>query len=288
MALPTRHLPDLSGSIVVLTHARTGSSLLMQTLRLLGADVIGAFERPDLPQSANPKGYFEDRDLLRLGLSAPALHAQPDLLRGRAVKVALRPLVARRSQDEWASLADTDVTLLLPIRNPAESLLSRQVFLGSDDVLERNALFHRSARNRLLDFGFLAERIGTPGFAGPVPVCIDYKEAVDDPASYVGRIATASGLCPTAAQVSAATTNIDRGLYRVRLADDGPAGVAAAVRPLERIHGILRSADHDKWARLRDSLPPWLRDAGREPLSAVRAIGPDDREADACVTSTEN
>ena len=53
--------------IIVLSHQRTGSSLLMQTLKHLNIGIIGEFERSDLPQKANPNGYYEDVDILSKG-----------------------------------------------------------------------------------------------------------------------------------------------------------------------------------------------------------------------------
>lgn len=259
-------MPDLSGSIIVLTHPRTGSSLVMQTLRLLGAEVIGDAERHDLPPTANPKGYFENRDLLWHGLHAPALAERPDLIRGRAVKLALRQLVKRRSEEEWGALAQQDVVLLLPIRAPAELLLSREVLLRrKDGPAARSRLFHSSARNYLIDVGFLADRVCSPDFTRPAPICIDYRQAMDDPAGYVDGIARVARLSPTPSQVAGAMANIDHSLYRFRL-DDGNAvrQVAKGVRPLEAAYDILRSHDPCKWERLRSSLPPWIFDVGVE------------------------
>ncbi len=115
---------DLTDAIFVLTHPRTGSSLVMQTLRLLGAAVTGSVEHPELPISMNPRGFFEEPELLRHGLHAPALDYQPALLRGRSIKLALHPLAKRASGEEWTALAQSNVALILPIRTPAEWLVS--------------------------------------------------------------------------------------------------------------------------------------------------------------------
>ncbi len=55
--------------IIVLAHPRTGSSLVMQTLKFLNVGIIGQFERNDLPQEANPKGYYEAKYILNKGLT---------------------------------------------------------------------------------------------------------------------------------------------------------------------------------------------------------------------------
>lgn len=249
---------DLRGAIVVLTHPRTGSSLVMQTLRLLGAEVIGSLEHPRLPMSANPRGFFEEPEVLRRGLYAAAVAQQPSLLRGRAVKLALHPLVQRGSDDEWTSLARA--TLLLPIRSPAEWLVATNVLLRTGATSAHRAAAMRAwARNFLVDVGYLAERICSPDFAGAAPICLDYRDAVTDPGAYVETVAAAAGLSPTPSQLAQAAANIDRSLYRVRLDEvDEAQRMAQGVRPLDTIYTLLRSRDPLKWIRLRDALPTWV------------------------------
>jgi hypothetical protein len=254
---------DLRGSVLVLTHPRTGSSLVMQTLRLLGADVIGDALRADLPESGNPKGYFEDRDLLRHGLHAPALAERPDLVRGRAVKLALSPLVRRRSREEWTALSQPGVALVLPIRTPVETLLSQERLLRAKQPdAPPSILFRSFARSYLEDLACLADQISSPGFTGRAPICIDYRQAMDDPAGYVGSVASAAGLRPSPAQVAEALLNIARSLYRCR-ADEGDEvrQLASGLRPLQAIHDALRRNDPGKWERLHRQLPPWASGA---------------------------
>jgi hypothetical protein len=256
---PRRRESDLTDAVIVLTHPRTGSSLVMQTLRLLGAPVIGSAGHPHLPASANPKGYFEDHELLRHGLHSRALIRQPAMLRGRAVKLALHPMVNRRSIEEWTALARSNAALLLPIRTPAEWLFSSEAVLCDDRTAARRSAFFRTwVRNYLLDVGYLAAGVAAEGFTR-APICIDYYQAVTDPAAYVMAVAAAAGLRPTSGQVAEATANIDRGLYRTRVDEvEAVRRLAAGVRPIETIHAVLRSEDPRKWARLRDALPKWV------------------------------
>jgi hypothetical protein len=258
---PRRPRIDLTGAMVVLTQPRTGSSLVMQTLRLLGAAVIGTVEHARLPLSANPKGFFEDPDILRRGLEAPVLLDRPAALRGQAVKLALHPIVRRASDHEWATLAHSDAALLLPIRTPAEWLVSSETTLcHPDDPPARRAAFFRGwARNYFLDIGYLADRVCAPGFSRAAPICIDYRQAVTDPSGYVIAVAAAAGLRPSSSQVAQAVANIDHGLYRTRATDLAAVRrVAAGVRPLDAIHALLQSQDPSKWERVRDALPAWV------------------------------
>lgn len=255
-----RRPADLAGAIIVLTHPRTGSSLVMQTLRLLGADVIGSAEHSHLPMSANPRGFFEDGELLRQGLQAPALARQPALLRRRCVKLALHPIVERRSDEEWTALAQSNATLLLPIRTPAEWLVSSEALLHADvTAARRSALFRAWARRYLIDVGYLADRVCSTEFSRAAPICIDYRLAVTNPPAYVMAVAEAAGLRPTSSQVAQAVANIDRGLYRARIDDvEAVRRIANGVRPLDTIHALLSSEDPLKWVRLRDALPAWV------------------------------
>jgi hypothetical protein len=249
--------PDLSGSTIVLMHPRTGSSLVMQTLGFLGMPLFGEADRPDMPADANPKGFFENQELLRGGLAAVLVTQQPALLRGRAAKIGLNALVRRQSVNEWSAFERQDVPLILPIRAPAESLVSRRELLDRGSI---NAspiqLFRAATRNYLVDLAFLAERVCAGSAA--VPVCIDYRDAIEDPGAYVAAVAKAARLTPTPAQVLKATANIERGLYRVRAGTtDATREAEHGVQPLTALHDILRGHEADKWIRLRKALPAW-------------------------------
>lgn len=259
---------DLEGTIVVLTHPRTGSSLLMQTLRLLGVEVVGEAERADVAAEANPKGFYEHLGVLGHGLYAPLLAKSPALLRGRAVKIGLPTLSQRHSEPEWAALSAPRVVRLLPIRSPSESLRSEKTLFkeaaprGSADIVF-------SARILLRSYGVLTQWFTSPAHAGAIPDCIDHRQAIDDPPGYVDRVARCAHLQPTDAQRSAAIANIDRDLYRFRSDERDPAQPPpnSHVQLLEHIYQTLRRDAPDNWTRLHALLPAWTR----EPLKAQPA-----------------
>jgi hypothetical protein len=143
-------------------------------------------------------------------------------------------------------------------------LASGDAFNGTDATTpSRRARFLReAARNYLIELGYLAERICASEFDGPPPACVDYRQAIDAPSAYVDAVAVAADLRPSPGQIAAAVANIDRGLYRRRMAD--PAAVAGAGTgfvPLDDFYDILRAADPLKWDRLRRALPPWVFEA---------------------------
>lgn len=254
---------DLAGSIVVLTHPRTGSSLLMQTLRLLGAEIRGEAERPDVPREANPRGYYEHVPVLHHGLRALPLATQPTLLRGQAFKLSLSALVSRADPEEWRRLRQPAVTLLLPVRSPTESLRSQQVFLLQPKEQARRALHHvASVRSHLLDYATLARWTTAEDFGRPAPTVIDYPLALSAPAAYLDLVARSASLRPTEAQRAAAAANIDHALHRytaARVSAEEPASARAEV--LEAIYQTLRRDDADKWRQLRAQVPAWALQA---------------------------
>lgn len=252
---------DLDRTVIVLTHPRTGSSLLMQTLRLLGVEPVGDFTRPDLPAEANPRGFYENSELLVHGLHASALVKNPALLRERAVKISLPGLAERRSDHEWAALSQPTVIRLLPIRTPVESMSSEDALLKSAQLLTPGSLRGiASVRDYLISYGYLASRLASAEPGCPPPVCIDYRLAIDDPAGYVDLVAAASRLNSTPDQRAAARANVDRSLYRVhRAAAVVQLPEAARLSRLEEIYRLLPGESPDKWSQVLSLLPSWTR-----------------------------
>ena len=111
-------------TIIVLAYARTGSSLMMQTLKILGIPVIGKVERPDLPQDSNPKGYYEDRAILIQGIDSHLLKKKQVSLEGTAVKLALKKMVREERDDQWKTMERLNAGIIIPIRKPIESVIS--------------------------------------------------------------------------------------------------------------------------------------------------------------------
>lgn len=255
---------NLTGTTIVLAHPRTGSSLLMQTLRLLGQEVVGEAERPDLPAEANPRGYFEDRELLSRGLQHVTLEAAERELRGRAVKLALSLLVLRSERaetDEWRQWAESGARLLLPIRSPTEALQSVRVFDGVSQRPRDAVTGLAEVRRRLCDFGFLARWCGEREEGVGV---VDYAMAIADPSRYVERVARLAVLTPTEAQRAEAVRNISADLHRFRRENASEAARAEmeAAR-LEQVYRALRDDAPGRWTRAREALPEWaLRSGG--------------------------
>ena len=203
--------------ITILAHPRTGSSLLMQTLRLLNVSIIGEAERKDLPVQANPKGYYEDRNILSNGLTKQAIEKieqnESEIV---AVKISLKGMIKDDRADQWQYLQKNRATILVSIRPPLESALSKLTFFRNQpDEITRFRQVTTFLRNYQLQHKTLSEILLTkvPELL-PRTFTIDYHTSLNNPQKYVENITNRAGLTVSKSQFEAALKNIDRALYR--------------------------------------------------------------------------
>ena len=202
--------------IIVLAHPRTGSALLMQTLRLLNVGIIGQFERRDLPQQANPKGYYEDWDILMKGLTDQAIEIiEQNKSEMVAVKTALAGMVKDDYANQWQYLQEKRATLFVSIRPPLESAVSNLVFNSQHDEITRFREITIFLRNYQLQHKALSELLlkKVPELL-PNTFTVDYHTALNNPRKYVQSIIDRAGLTVSKSQFEDALNNIDRALYR--------------------------------------------------------------------------
>ena len=201
--------------IIVLAHPRTGSSLLMQTLKLLNVEIIGRFERKDLPQQANPRGYYEDCHILRKGLTDRAIEKIEKNKAGTiAVKVALRWMIEEDRLNQWQYMQAKNAVILVPIRPPLESALSRMVFRTSYDKIIRFTMITSFLRDYQLHFKALSRLLLTkvPELLPNIHI-VKYSIACDNPQRYINDITDISSLIVSEVQFNNALGNIDPALY---------------------------------------------------------------------------
>ncbi|CAK0750697.1 conserved hypothetical protein [Gammaproteobacteria bacterium] len=200
---------------VVLAHPRSGSSLLMQTLSILGMPWVGEIFRPDLPVVANPNGYLEDKELLCDGLSTKVV-ARLGECDGHAMKLSLHHMVTPGREEQWQRLEDANARLLIPIRHPLEIALSRRVFLppGKGGLVSTITFLLQYADN----YRKLAHILGNEFPNLGVRAClVPYRLKNDDPSRYVDRVRTQAGLPECPIRSARAVDNIRPDLYRIRV-----------------------------------------------------------------------
>ncbi len=202
--------------IIVLAHPRTGSSMLMQSLRLLRVEIMGLFEREDLPEEANPKGYYEDRKILSKGLTDEAIEKIEKREKGPlAVKIALAGMVREDRMNQWRYLLARRAIILVPIRPPLETALSKMVFNPSHDRITRFKSITSFLRNYQLQFKAISKIL-----VDEIPEILPHVHTVqhgcayENPERYVQRIINTAGLSVSQGQLIDAVNNIDPALYR--------------------------------------------------------------------------
>lgn len=204
--------------IIVLAHPRTGSSMLMQTLRLLNVKVIGQFEREDLPQHANPKGYYEDKKILKKGLTLEAIDKiEKNESETLAVKIALSGMIQEDRVGQWRYMAEKGAIVFMPIRSPLEIASSRMVFKASYDNITRFVMISSFLRDYPLHLKSLAKIFltETPELLSNIHT-INHQTAYHKPSQYIQKIIDVAQLSVTEKAVSNALKNIDPSLYRYK------------------------------------------------------------------------
>ena len=261
--------------IIVLAHPRTGSSMLMQTLSQLGVEIIGEFERKDLPQEANPRGYFEDLEVLSKGLTEYALKKiasrTGEIL---ATKIALSHMTKNDRIHQWQYLQRIQAKILIPIRNPLEIALSRQVFRDIDNKIDRFTQATFFLRKYQLEFKELAEIFITlvPGLLSNIYL-IPYSLAFDDAEKYVDKISASFSKNVSDEQKIAAQNNIDSALYRYKFSDFS-ADEKAWHRKLgaSHIYDAL-SVQDDPWSTIQAMRLKWQRNISGHSLTELSLPG---------------
>lgn len=238
----------MKGACVVLAHPRTGSSLLMQTLAILGMPWVGAHHREDLPVGANPKGYLEDRRLLRDGLT-PENIARFGPLDGQAMKLSLSFMLLPDRLEQWKALETNGACLFVPFRHPLESAVSQGCFVSR--MINARDFFVEVTRflyNYAQDYRMLAERLvrDAPGLL-PRTKLLPHSLHIDDPRGFVEAVRAHAGIAVERVSMARAAVNIEDTLYRFR----------AAAMPDEHRSWYERLPARGVYETLRSSPRPW-------------------------------
>jgi hypothetical protein len=252
----------MKNAIVVLSRPRCGSSLLMQTLAILGVSVVGAKYRPDLPVECNPKGFFEDPELIHRGFSRERL-IRVGGLEGRAVKIGMPVLTSAPDRDaQWAALVESGARLIIAYRHPLEAALSRNRYarhpVGGRDHFIHVTRFFRHVQE---DFRVLAETLThrMPELR-PRTLLVGYHESMEDPVGYVELLRRLVGLDEHDGRIREAVGNIDTGLHRCHAPEIAEAFQRwYAPTPAREIYQIIRSVPRETvW----DELARYFHDRG--------------------------
>jgi len=242
---------SVTAPCIVLAHPRTGSSLVMQTLAILGMPWIGDVRRDDLGEAANPRGYFEDPAVLANGLTVAEV-ARVGSVDGHAVKIGLANATAPGRIGQWRAWEAGGARILVPFRHPLESAVSQRSFhprMADPRTLfeEVTAFLYRHAREHVALATILTREVpGLLARTAPVP----FTRHLDDPAGFVDDVRRHAGLPADPVRQGLAAENVEAALYRVRAGE-----LPAACRgwydraPARRVHALLTDAA-DPWSAI--------------------------------------
>lgn len=238
--------------IVVLTLGRSGSSLLLQTLRCLGLRIEGRmFDSMDdesqqkRHQMSNPKGYFEDPSIY---YSGPSSNRFTNLLnqgdRLYACKMDIGHFVDPAQQDFWLAATPRLTSILVSFREPSEQGHSEALASlreGHQDKADRFVFLTQFLSDYCHSYGAVYDLLGANLVDLKDKVhFIDYA-SIADPHRYVFQVLGAVGANSRPEQIRSAEENISPDLYRVRRTDL-PADEVAWARTLgaDKVYSQLK------------------------------------------------
>lgn len=196
--------------VVVTGMPRTGTSLVMQTLEILGVPIAGE-KFPEKPKEfdeiftpeqladileggkkANPKGFYELRETVE-GVT------DPTEFKGKAIKIILPAIFHSKI---------ADAKIIWCIRDPRNAMESRKNLAR----LENGAIFLK--RPLLNIYDFMNALLNKKNY-----IIIDFDEMVSDPITNIQKIADLVG-CGSD-KIEAASKNVEPSLRRSKKMDLG-------------------------------------------------------------------
>lgn len=242
--------------IVVLTLGRSGSSLLMQTLRELGVDVAGRDFRTEASAEhyqGNPKGYWEDPQIYHHGIASEnfqTLISSPN----RACKMDLRHLFNPSESMAWLRSEPRLKAIYISIREPSEQ--ARSEYMGQIAKHERTPLLEFQFTTTFLIryvrvFHKIAAALdGDLRALKPKIHLVNYADAQRNSPEFVRRVVATAKLNSTRSQIESAAENIDPNLHRIQFDNLSPVEHQWAQKLQARDLFELLSSTTNPWSQL--------------------------------------
>lgn len=288
-------------AVVVTGDPRSGTSLMMQTLKLLGVEVAG-LKWPVLDPSQedvendnfaglpedrvellkkikrmNPKGFYEIPSIVARGfVSFDVRYGKYEFnLRNKAVKIINTGIVPNIK----AGFRGTDPNLvykyILCIRDPKSVSKSQtdlelplKIRVSTDDDAWGDVERPSDPTRFAIGNGNLCTQLLAGFDSWDKFVVVDYDELLNDRGSVIGRICHKLQINPTDEQLQAAIDNINPTLSRSALGFKGwPSWCAQAGDVAEDVYHGLRSFDYEDMAAAAVKYDDWM---ARQELERVR------------------
>ncbi|MBX2867813.1 MAG: hypothetical protein KTR18_04030 [Acidiferrobacterales bacterium] len=212
--------------IIVLTMGRSGSSLIMQSLRHLGIRVAGrAFDTKEgaIAQerhvALNPHGYWEEPGIYYGGPSSVEFQRlYKTAQRPVACKMDIRHFTDENQTQNWLDISNEITSILISYRNPSEQAHSEYIGTIQQESTTDDQLRFQFVTKFLLDYknqyggvpkaakqlNALRHKIYYVNFAG-----------ARNPCTYITDLCSMAKIHFTPSQYQSAVSNISLRLYRI-------------------------------------------------------------------------
>lgn len=205
---------------IILFARRTGSSLIAQTLKLLGKPVLGNFET-NHPQTVNPKGFWALPELRDNGLTQQIRERYAEQLKDHAYKI-LQPNFLKSEKGHWGWVRQHKPLIFKTFRHPLEQVLSdtinfRKKQPGTSEYFIQVTYLLIVWEVQMRHFSTVIQQ-ECPELCERTAI-VGYHEHLQDPTAFVEKIRRHAGLNPSPEQVKTAIDNIDGSLYRFQYAN---------------------------------------------------------------------
>lgn len=209
--------------IIALTMDRCGSSLLMQTLKCLGVPVSGkkyskgTNEHHAYNKAINPKGFYEDGAIFRLGLNAEYF-SQVGGFNSEAHKISTKTLteVGNEGCQTWIENKQNIEMIFIPFRQPLEQAHSYlNLMRARKKQLNEFIFITQYLRHYQRSFYRLAQLFSDPLYLlkGKIKL-IHYQDAFNNPWTYVENLINILQMNISKELIEKAVDNIELALYR--------------------------------------------------------------------------
>ena len=212
--------------IIVLTQGRSGSSLLMQSLRHLGIRVAGrAFDTKDSAISQkrheilNPHGYWEEPGIYYGGLSSVEFHSLCKISKCPvACKMDIKHFTDENQTQNWLDIADKITSILISYRDPSEQAFSEYNATlqqsSNTNNQERFQFVTKFLRDYQKHYGGISYTLEKLRLLKTKVYYVNYA-GVKCPEKYITDLTSMAEIHCTPEQYQLAVSNVSARLYRV-------------------------------------------------------------------------
>lgn len=206
--------------ITVTGVGRSGTSLMMQTLKLLGASVMGDEYLKEartkfggVHEWANPKGFYEVPNTVLFGLQEKDI----EVVRDSCIKLTINALISSFYRSDSLRCLVEDSKIIWCIRNPLESSVSRKTLthkLGTSKGVQLPWNKSADAKTIYTKYSSMLAFLKSNDTVKDNTIIVDYDDMIENSEREIDIIVQFTQLNPAYDKIERAIQNIDPNLRR--------------------------------------------------------------------------